>query len=94
MKRQLKEYVVPESKDEGEETREVVASEDIPTHFSVIVKNTCSYPIRIIIFMDEQTGHATYSVMKQFEERQLDINFMTLRYLQMDSKIRLTRLED
>lgn len=67
---------------------------DSPTVFTVKIKNTCRYPVRVVTWMDETTGHSTYSVFRQFERRVCDINLLTLRHLQSDPKVRLEKVGD
>ncbi len=64
-----------------------------PTVFTVNVKNVCTYPVRVLTWIDEETGRSTtYSVFKQFERRKLEINLLTLRHLQQDPKVRLSKV--
>lgn len=65
---------------------------DSPTVFTVNIKNACTYPIRVLTWMDEETGQGTYSVFRQFERRKLEINLLTLRHLQKDPKVKLTKV--
>lgn len=64
-----------------------------PTIFRVILKNACSYPVRLLIWMDEETGQGKYSVFTQFEKRELTINLLTFRHLQRDPKVRMTKID-
>ena len=63
-----------------------------PNTFRVIVKNSCPYPARILTFMDEETAHSSYVVFKTFEKKELEINLLTFRHLQLDPKVRMTRI--
>lgn len=65
-----------------------------PTTFRVILKNTCSYPIRALVWMDEETGHSTHEVFKQFKKKELEINLLTFQHLQRDPKVRMIKVED
>ena len=72
-----------------EETRVV----ELPTEFRVNVKNHCAYPVRVLLCVDEKTGHSTYSVFKSFESRALTINLLTYRYLQRDPKVHMSKVD-
>ena len=64
-----------------------------PTEFRVTVKNHCSYPVRVLLYADEKTGHSTYSVFKSFESRALTINLLTYRHLQRDPKVHMSKVD-
>jgi hypothetical protein len=64
------------------------------TVFRVNLKNTCSYPTRLLVWMDEETGHSTFSVFRPFEKRELTINLLTFRHLQRDPKVRMSKVEE
>ena len=79
-------------------SEEVLAEEEFPEppmnlKFRVKIKNYCSYPVRVLLYMDEETGFGTYSVFRQFESRELDINLLTYRHLQRDPKVRMSKID-
>ena len=63
-----------------------------PTEFRVSVKNHCSYPVRVLLYANEETGKSTYSVFKSFESRELTINLLTYRHLQRDPKVHMSKI--
>lgn len=77
--------------------KDAVGQEDLPGPgilFKVILKNMCTYPIRALIWADEETGHSTHVVFRQFEKREIEINLLTFRHLQRDPKVRMTRVSN
>lgn len=57
--------------------------------FPVKLVNPANYPIRALIWMDEDTGKSTFKVLKQFEKFSTKINRLTYEHLRLDPKIKV-----
>ena len=58
--------------------------------FNVRLLNSLSYPLRVLVWMDEETGESTYAVIKQFKHIDVEINRLTFEHLRRDPKISMT----
>ena len=68
--------------------------EESPREFRVALRNMCQYPVRVKLWVDEETGKARYSVFRQYERREVTINLLTFQYLQREQRVRLTRVNE
>lgn len=57
--------------------------------FPVKLINPNHYPIRSLIWMDEETGQSTFRVLKQFGSLTTDINMLTYEHLRRDPKVQM-----
>jgi len=57
--------------------------------FPVQLLNPTSYPVRALVWVDEDTGHSTFRVLKQFEKYATQINKLTYEHLRRDPKIQV-----
>lgn len=57
--------------------------------FPVQLLNPTSYPIRALVWVDEDTGESTFRVLKQFEKYSTQINRLTYEHLRRDPKIQV-----
>lgn len=58
--------------------------------FNVRLLNPLSYPLRVLVWMDEDSGESTFAVIKQFKHIDVSINRLTLDHLARDPKVKMT----
>lgn len=57
--------------------------------FPVVLINPFHYPIRVLTWMDEDTGESTFAVIKQFGKLPVNINRLTYEHLRLDPKVQV-----
>ena len=58
--------------------------------FPVKLRNPHHFPIRVLTFMDEETGLSNFAVIQQFKSINVDINMLTYEHLRRDPKVEIT----
>lgn len=57
--------------------------------FPVKLINPTNYPVRTLVWMDEDTGKSKFKILKQFEQFATQINKLTYDHLRLDPKIKV-----
>jgi hypothetical protein len=63
--------------------------EELNQLFPVQLINPYHYPIRVLTWMDEDTGESTFAVIKQFGRLNTEINRLTYEHLRRDPKVQV-----